>query len=378
MSELKVPHVVIACDKFKGSLSASEACEAISAGLPPAWTRTLRPIADGGEGFAETLRHALEGETIKCKVRDPLGRIITASYAIAESGGERVAIMEMAQASGLHRVSDGRPNIMQSTTYGTGEMLKDAAGHGVDRIVIGLGGSATNDGGCGMARALGARFYDRHDKEISGSPNELKEIAHADLSDLIQLPPITVACDVDNPLTGGNGASAVFGPQKGASDSDISALDAMLDRVARILKRQDYAIKAGAGAAGGLGFGLMVFCQAKLVPGFDLVAQTLDLENLLKTADMVITGEGSLDAQTLSGKGPAGIALLARDLGIISVGIAGRVTKHVTAARLFDHTISLEDSGKPLDELIANAALLLTKETQSNSDQLARLISAGS
>ncbi len=375
-SDTHQPHVAIACDKFKGSLSATEACQAVAAGLPQGWTTSIAPIADGGEGFSDTMRTALGGEKIACQVKDPLGRIITAHYSICPTDEGQVAIMEMAEASGLNRVTDGTANIMQSSTYGTGEMILDATDKGVDRIIIGIGGSATNDGGCGMARALGVVFYDRHDREISGNPAELKEIDHVDTAKLKKLPPITVACDVDNPLCGANGASAVFGPQKGASDTEITTLDAMLDRVAKILKRQDYAKRPGAGAAGGLGFGLMVFAKATLTPGFDLVAQTLNLESLLKTADLVITGEGSMDAQTLQGKGPAGIAMMARDLGIPSLGIGGRVTKHITASRLFDHTLSLEETGKPLDELMEHAAELITEQVRASSDLLTELVSA--
>lgn len=375
-ADTAAPHAVIACDKFKGSLSALDACQAIANGLPSEWTYSLTPIADGGEGFSDAMRSALGGRKESCKVRDPLGRIVNANYSICPSPEGDIAVMEMAEASGLHRVSDGSANVMQSSTFGTGQMMLDAASKGVVRIVIGIGGSATNDGGCGMARALGVRFYDRHDNAINGNPNEIKEIDHVDTSDLVELPPVTVACDVDNPLTGSSGASAVFGPQKGATEADIKTLDAMLDRVAKILKRQDYAKRPGAGAAGGLGFGLMVFAKAQLVGGFDLVAQTLNLESRLKTADLVITGEGSLDSQTLQGKGPAGIAMLARDLGVPCLGIGGQVTKHIAAARLFNHTLSLQDTGKSLDELMENAAKIITMQMKESADLLRDLVFA--
>ena len=267
-------------------------------------------------------------------------------------------------------------DVMQSSTFGTGEMLLDAHALGVSKIVIGIGGSATNDGGAGMARALGARLFDRHETELLGHPRDLSELARVDLSDLNSLPPIEVACDVDNPLFGESGAAAVFGPQKGASETEVPLLDGILERFATILKKASLAKEPGAGAAGGLGFGLMAFCGATLRPGFDLIAETLQLREQIQNSDLVITGEGSMDLQTLGGKGPAGVAVLARDAGVPCVGVGGRVTKHIAAAKLFDATISLEETGEPLDVLMAQAAQLLEQEVRKSQSLLKKLVSS--
>ncbi|MGC6426338.1 MAG: glycerate kinase [Akkermansiaceae bacterium] len=346
--------ILIACDKFKGSLSAREACEAIAAGLPD-HDHDLAPIADGGEGFVAALLSATEGEKVTAQCRDAVGREVSADYALLANGS---AVIEMSAASGLWRIEEEERDPLFASTYGTGELMKHAIEVSqATRLLIGIGGSATNDGGAGMAEALGVKFLDQKGLPLILIPETYPEIDTIDPSEMIPLPPITVACDVSNPLLGPNGATAVFGPQKGASTETIPQLEAALTSLVKHLKAEhDF---PGAGAAGGLGFGLKHFCKAELVSGFDLVADALHLRQKIAQADIVITGEGSLDEQTLDGKGPAGIARLAREADKKVIGIAGQVTEE--AKPLFDETYSLTDLNLPLETLINEAAPLLTK-----------------
>ena len=268
--------------------------------------------------------------------------------------------MEMSAASGLWRIAPEERNPRRSNTRGTGELMLHVIGTSkVARILIGIGGSATNDGGAGMAAALGVKFMDERGCMLTPFPEEFSWLHN--LHDLPpgSLPEIIVACDVDNPLTGSRGASAVFGPQKGASPGDVVFLDEMLERLVWISGGEEQANTPGAGAAGGLGFGLMRFAGAKLVPGFDLVAEALGMEARIREADLVITGEGSLDAQTLGGKGPAGVAAMAKAAGVPVVAVAGRVED--AARPLFDAALSLESFGLPLSESITRAPELVSQ-----------------
>jgi len=365
--------VLLACDKFKGSMGAVEACEAIRAGLPAEWQTSICPIADGGEGFVDAMLAGSGGERVIEHCLDPLGRPVESSYGIYRSNGETVAVIEMSAASGIWRVPAEERDPRHSSTYGTGELMRHAIEvHGAVRLLVGIGGSATNDGGAGMAAALGVKFLNARGEALLPIPEDLANLATIDESARISLPEIIVACDVDNPLTGSRGASAVFGPQKGATPEDVGFLDATLGRLATISGGETFAVTPGAGAAGGLGFGLLRFAGAKLVPGFDLVAEALGLAARITDADLVITGEGSLDSQTLGGKGPAGIAGLAKAAGVPVVAIAGRVED--AARPLFDATLSLETFGLPVAECIARAPELVSRLVSGHEGLLRSLV----
>ena len=350
--------ILIACDKFKGSLSAPDACEAIAAGLPDHECE-LCPIADGGEGFVEALLAATSGKKIMAQCRDAVGRDVAAEYALLDDGS---AVIEMSAASGLWRIEAEEQDPRFANTYGTGQLMRHAIEESkATRLLIGIGGSATNDAGVGMAEALGAKFLEESGQPAMTIPEEFSKIASADLSGIIDLPPITVACDVSNPLLGPNGAAAIFGPQKGATSETIPQLEAALEHIATLLKADhDF---PGAGAAGGLGFGLKTFCNAELVSGFDLVAHALGLEEKIAAADVVITGEGSLDAQSLDGKGPIGLAKLARAAGKKTIGIAGHVSEEAQSE--FEATYALTDLDLPLETLMREAKPLLEKLAQT-------------
>ena len=365
--------VLLACDKFKGSMGAAEACGAIRAGLAESWTADICPIADGGEGFTETMLAGNGGTSVSALCRDALGRPVEAAYGIYRSGSETVAVMEMSAASGIWRIAAHERNPRRATTYGTGELMRHAIEvSGATRLLVGIGGSATNDGGTGMAAALGTRFLDAQGRALEPVPEALAALHAVDESARISLPEIIVACDVDNPLTGPRGASAVFGPQKGAAPEDVSFLDALLERIAAISGGKEAADTPGAGAAGGLGFGMLRFGGARLVPGFDLVAEALGLAVRIASADLVITGEGSLDSQTLGGKGPAGVAALARAAGVPVLAIAGRVEP--VARPLFDAALSLESFGLPVEESIARAPELISRLVRDHEGLLRGLV----
>jgi glycerate kinase len=355
----------MACDKFKGSLSAAKACEAIQAGLRAGGVEAefeLCPIADGGEGFVRVMVGVLGGTWEECKVCDALGRKVTAKYGICRIGEDDVAVIEMAEAAGMWRLAPGERDVMRASTAGVGQMIRHAAKvKKVDRILMGLGGSATNDGGAGMAAALGIAFFDRKGWELEPVPEEMEKVASMGEAGRIGLPRIEVACDVDNPLLGPAGATMVFGPQKGAGPEEQERLERFLKALVEATEGEDDAVRHGAGAAGGMGFGLMRFAGAELKNGFEMVAEALDLEGRFRNADVVVTGEGSLDAQSLSGKGPVGVARLARAAGAMVVGIAGRVDPEVKESGLFDELGSLEAYGLPVEESMRRGAELLRK-----------------
>lgn len=358
--------ILIATDKFKGSLTADEVARAIADGLPSSSAIDHCPIADGGEGFTNTMLAALGGRWVTCDTVDALHRPIEARYAITDGG---LAVMEMAAASGYERISADDRDILASSTYGTGLMIRHAAGQkGVQRILIGLGGSATNDGGVGMADALGALFLDADEEPLQVRPDRLETLARIDVDQILQVPPIDVACDVDNPVLGPNGATAIFGPQKGADAATRRILEDFLAHLVKVTGATDLAETPGAGAAGGLGFGLMHFLGAELHPGFDLVSEALDLPGRISRADLVITGEGSLDSQSLSGKGPVGIARLARHQGKPMIAVAGHITDEVRQSGLFEKCAALSEFDLPLETLMSEAASLLTQKVQELRD----------
>ena len=368
--------ILVACDKFKGSLDAVAVCEAIARGLSrsmPAARIAIHPITDGGEGFAESLRGPLNGRWVKVPAHDALGRAIEARYVIGDADGTRVAVVEMAEASGLWRVQAADREILRSSTYGTGELMRHAVVESrAGRLIVGLGGSATNDGGAGMAAALGIRFLDSGGGVVEPFPAAMAgRLERVDWSGLIPLPPVAAACDVGHPLLGPGGATRIFGPQKGAVESDLPVLEEALERMVRAADAERAANSPGAGAAGGLGFGLTAFAGAELVPGFDLVAGLTGLDRKLREVDLVVTGEGSLDSQSLGGKGPVSLARLAKRMGKTVIACCGRADDLVGHAGVFDEILELRSSGLPTETLMAEAQSLLTGLAERFGNRLA-------
>ncbi|MCY8343747.1 glycerate kinase [Bacillus haynesii] len=322
--------IVIAPDSFKESMTSLEAARSIEKGFKAVLSDAEYvniPVADGGEGTVQALVDATGGDIVHQTVTGPLGKPVKAAYGLLGDG--KTAVIEMAEASGLHLVPPGQRNPLLTTTRGTGELILDAAEKGVSTIIIGLGGSATNDGGAGMAAALGAKFLNRDGEEIENGGGALAEIAKIDVSGLnpkLKHIQFEAACDVDNPLTGPRGASAVFGPQKGANSEMTALLDQNLKHYAAAVKAElgcEIDSIPGAGAAGGLGAGLCAFLNAELKSGVDIVLDTLSFSERIKGADLVITGEGKIDGQTVSGKTPAGVAKRARSKNIPVIAFAG-------------------------------------------------------
>jgi glycerate kinase len=359
--------ILIAPDKFKGSLSSREVAENIAKGLRdvlPDAKIDIVPMADGGEGTAEAICEASRGSWLKCKAHDPISREIEARYAWIEGG--KLAVIEMSEAAGMRRLSEEERDPVRATTFGVGEMILDAANRSANEIIIGLGGSATNDGGWGMARALGFRFdYEQEQGKGRERVTGLINLSRIETPRDLKLPKIIAAVDVRNPLLGENGATAVFGPQKGASKDELNILEQALTVLAEVVAKEfgfDYRDKPGAGAAGGLGFGLMSFCGATIRPGFDVVAEAVGLESKMKDVDVVITGEGSLDRQTLEGKTPAGVARLARTLGKKVFAIVGRDDRDRQVHELFDEVYQLARAGMSEKEQMKRAGELLREK----------------
>ena len=355
--------VLVAPDKFKGSLGAAEVADAIAVGLRdvlPNAEIQLLPIADGGEGTASVICAATKAEWHSCEVHDPLGHVISASYATIADG--ITAVMEMSEASGLWRVPSAMRDPLVASTFGTGELLLAAASHGAKEILIGLGGSATNDGGFGMARALGFRFLNEEHEELTGPVSDLIRLMRLEWPKVISLPQVTCAADVRNHLLGDDGATRVFGPQKNATPDQIEMIERALSRLGEVVARDlgvDYRKTPGAGAAGGLGFGLLSFCRARLRSGFEVVAECIGLETAVREADVIITGEGHLDAQTLKGKAPAGLARLARKHRKRCFAIVGHDGASNAAQELFDEVIVLARAPVTIVEAMKNAEQLL-------------------
>lgn len=369
--------ILIAPDKFKGSLTAGEVARSVASGLSdvlPQAVIEIVPMADGGEGTAEAICNSLGCAWVDCPGHDPLGRAIEARYGWLDD--EKLAVMEMSEAAGMRRLTVEERDPIRASTCGVGEMLLDATQRGARQIIIGLGGSATNDGGFGMARALGFGFeYERQPKQLPERVTDLLELAGITKPQGLKLPKITAAADVQNPLLGANGATRVFGPQKGASERDLQMLERALTRLADIVARAfafDYRDKPGAGAAGGLGFGLMSFCGAQIRPGFDVVAEAVGLESRMREAEVVITGEGSLDRQTLQGKTPAGVARLARKLGKPVWAIAGRSDNDPQVSALFHGVLTLARRGLGREQQMQRAAELLCEAGRALAKQLQR------
>jgi len=330
MLKLTFNQIAIAPNAFKGTLTAAEAAGCIERGMKralPGASFISAPIADGGEGTAAAVVRATGGRWVRCQAADPLGRRIHARFGLTGDG--RTAVVEMASSSGLALLKARERNPLLATTRGTGELILAALDRRVTRLLIGIGGSATNDGGMGMARALGARFFDARGGELPEGGGSLMRLARIDARGLdprLRQITVEVACDVDNPLFGPRGAACVYGPQKGATPAMVRRLDAGLKRLAAVIKQDlgmEVAMAPGAGAAGGLGAGLIAFLNGQMRSGVDMVMDAVDLRAQLAGCDLVITGEGRLDGQTLFGKGPVGVAKVAKELGLPVIGICG-------------------------------------------------------
>jgi glycerate kinase len=326
--------IVLAPDSFKGNLTSLQVAAALEKGirrvLPNAKCIKV-PMADGGEGTVQSLVDGAGGKFVRKKVTGPAGKPVTARYGLLADG--KTAVIEMAEASGLPYVKGKDKNPMKTTSYGTGELILDAINKGAHKIILGIGGSATTDGGAGMAQALGIKFLDGNGKEIKeyGAGGMLNKISKIDLSGIdarINKTKIIVASDVENPLYGNKGAAYVFGPQKGATPAMVKTLDANLKYFGNLIKKdlhKDVTTLKGAGAAGGLGAGLVAFTGAKLKSGIDIVVDATKLKNYLKGADLVITGEGRVDSQTAFGKTPAGVAKAAKKFKVPTIAIGGGI-----------------------------------------------------
>ncbi|HEY5894519.1 MAG TPA: glycerate kinase [Chthoniobacterales bacterium] len=358
-------NILIAPDKFKGSLSAREAAESVAAG----WLRkragdvlTLLPIADGGDGFADVVARATNAEWVSMTAHDPLGRNVPCQYAWLAA--ERLAILETSQACGLWRLTPETLNPLRANTFGVGQMIRHAMERGAKKVVAGLGGSATTDGGIGMAAALGFGFLRSDGRELEAMPENLKALARINPDSGVSPPEIVAACDVTNPLLGRQGTARIFAPQKGATPPMVQELENGLERLANVATADlgvDFRDWPGAGAAGGLGFGLLTFCKAKLASGFDIVADLIRLEERIRESDLVITGEGRLDSQTLSGKGPAGVARIARRFGKPVMALAGAADVEARKSGLFTSIYTLLEDAPSLDEAMRCPALWLQK-----------------
>lgn len=374
--------VVVAPDKFRGSLSASDASQAMAQGVAradPNAEIVAIPMADGGEGTVEALVAATGGTFRDILVTGPLGEPVPARFGLLGDG--RTAVLEMAAASGLALVPRDRRDPTRTTTRGTGEMLLAAIEAGASRVILGIGGSATNDGGAGFAQALGFRLLDDAGVELPPGGGSLDRLSHIDPSgrdariDRIEL---SVACDVDNPLCGPRGASAIFGPQKGADPVTVARLDRNLMQFANVIRRdlgRSVADIPGAGAAGGLGAGLIAFASGRLEPGVDLVARAVDLEGHLTGADLVLTGEGAIDISSAGGKTAVGVARMAKARGCPVVALAGTIGKgaNVVLDSGIDAYLSLCDRPMTLDQAVGNAFELLSRATE----QAVRIFLAG-
>ena len=373
--------VVIAPDSYKGCLSALEVAKAMERGVlsvfSSAEVRKI-PIADGGEGTVAALVTATNGQFRQTEVTDPLGNKIIAQWGIL--GDRRTAVIEMAAASGLPLVPKEKRDPRFTTTFGTGELIQAALAEGLPKIIIGIGGSATNDGGTGMARALGVRFLNAAGQEVAAGGGSLAEICQIDTTGLdlrLKNTEIVVACDVDNPLCGTRGASAVFGPQKGATPEMVQQLDAGLAKYASCARQatgRDVAEKAGAGAAGGLGAGLMFFTPAQLKPGVEIVLDAVGFSDIIRDADFVITGEGRTDFQTAFGKAPVGVAKVAKTHGVPVFCISGGLGDGAddVLAQGIDAVMSICDRPLSLEECMSAGAQLI----EPAAARLSRIIMA--
>lgn len=355
--------IVVAVDSFKGSMTSLEAGNAVKAGIYKIhsdWKVEVYPVADGGEGTVEALTYKKEITKRTCMVTGPLGERMESSYIWYEGEKGRTAVIEMSAAAGLPLVPEEKRNPMHTTTYGVGELIRDAIWQGCRRFLIGIGGSATNDAGIGMLQALGYHFFDQNGNEVAYGAEGLSKIADIGFEDvLLELSScrFQIACDVANPLVGTNGCSVVYGPQKGADADLTDTMDASMKRFADLvehiamcdmglLRPNGTRNTPGVGAAGGLGYAFLMFLNASLRPGIDIVLDEVGLEQAIVNADLVVTGEGRLDEQTLMGKTPAGVARLAKRYGKKVIAVAGSFGEGVEQCEqsdLFDACFAVDD-----------------------------------
>ena len=372
--------IVIAPDSFKESLTALEVANAIERGFKrifPNAEYVKLPMADGGEGTVQSLVDATRGRLIEAEVTAPLGNQVKSFFGL--SGDGKTAIIEMAAASGLHLVPMDERNPCQTTSFGTGELIKQALDLGVQHIILGIGGSATNDGGAGMLQALGLRLLDKNGQSIGfggAALSNLAEIQMADLDPRLQHVQIEVACDVNNPLCGERGASAIFGPQKGATPEMVKELDAALAHFAEIADRdcgKQIKEQSGAGAAGGMGGGLLLLPNVQLKAGVQIVLDNLKFAEQVKDADLVITGEGRMDAQSILGKTPIGVARTAKQFNRPVIAIAGCLREDYEV--VYEHGI---DAVFPIIRNLGDLPTILKQGEQnliSTAQNVARLLS---
>ncbi|WP_340028056.1 glycerate kinase [Paenibacillus sp. FSL H7-0940] len=382
MRETREKTFVLAPDSFKESMTAKEVCIAMEKGLRKIYP-TARyihvPMADGGEGTVQSLVDASGGVLHQHEVSGPLGQTVTAQYGIL--GGGTTAAIEMASASGIHLVTKDTRDPLRTTTYGTGELIRACLDLGIRKIIIGIGGSATNDGGAGMAEALGAKFLDAEGRPLARGGGVLDQLAQIDVSGLderLQEVEFIVACDVTNPLCGEHGTSRVFGPQKGATPEMVEQLDANLSHYADVVKRQlhkDIRDVPGAGAAGGLGAGLLIFTQAVLRKGIEIVIEYTELRKKLITADVVFTGEGGIDFQTKFGKTPYGVARTAKEAGKPVIALAGYVGEGIDTlyAEGIDAIFGIVPGAADLDRLFREGP----ENVERTAENIARVLKLG-
>ena len=361
--------VLLAPDKFKGSLTASAVCAAMTKGIllaDPTADIVAVPMADGGEGTADVLTQSTHGAWHRTTVQNPLGHPVEAGYGI--SGDGKTAFIEMAQASGLRLLKTSEYDPLATSTFGTGELIAHAIKQGVERIVLGIGGSATNDAGTGMAAALGWRFLDKSGRAVWPNGGNLASIQTIIPPDSSWNGAVDVACDVTNPLVGPQGATYVYGPQKGAKPTDLPILDAGMTHLAELIHQQfglDLASMPGAGAAGGLGAGAVLFLKGHLIEGVDLLIKHTQLAQKMAGADLVLTGEGRIDNQTLQGKLIAGITRLAHEHHIPVVALCGslQLAPDELVALGLTSAFSIMPGPTRLDDALTNAADYLTRAT---------------
>lgn len=368
-------NIIIATDSFKGSMTSYEAGDAIATAIKEQTPSrvTVYPVADGGEGTTEALSFGRAAVLLQCiTVTGPLGEKVQAKYTIFGTGEEKTAILEMAQAAGLTLVPVSQRNPLKTTTYGVGEMILDAVRKGCKKLIVGIGGSATNDVGIGMLQALGASFTDINDQEVSYGAEGIENIAAMDTTGILKKlkdVDIKVICDVNNPLVGDERCSTVFAPQKGADLQMVQRMEQAITRFADLFAKDYDRWMAGAGAAGGLGYAFAYFLHAELVHGIDIVLQEIHLEEAVRTADLVITGEGRMDAQTLMGKTPAGVARLAKKYAVPVIAYAGCFgdgIEQCTESGLFDRVYAVTEQEGAFDPQMAVRDLGQTvRETMS-------------
>ena len=382
--EEKSVKIVLAPDSFKGNLTSMEVAIAFEKGIKrvlPSANCIKVPMADGGEGTVQSLVDGVGGKFIRKRVVGPIQKTVSARYGLLSDG--KTAVIEMAEASGLPLVNQKKMNPMKTTTFGTGELILDAAKRGAETIIIGIGGSATNDGGVGMAQAIGVRFFNKQGKEITeyGSGGMLNKVAIIDvkkIAPILKKVKIIVACDVNNPLCGKSGAAYIFSPQKGATPKMVKILDDNLKHLGKVIKqtlKKDIISLKGAGAAGGLGAGLVAFARARMESGVEIVIEASNIRKHLKNADLAITGEGRVDSQTAFGKTPSGVAKVARKYRVPTIVIGGGITDD--ANDIFSFGIDGLESACARDMSLGEAIKNSRKHLENAAERAIRLVLIG-